>query len=361
MKGEELRARRIAERCLSRLRVDLSGLTIFTEAASGPYAYTPLVAARAGAAHVYAVTADSKFGEAKDIRRETERLAESWGVADRIEVLLEKSADALATSDIVTNTGFVRPITREMINSMKRTAVVALMWEPWEFRSGDVDLEACREHEILVMGTNEGYSSFNLYPSTGFLAMKLLFDMGLDGFWTRVILLGGRPGMGQSISSHFRALQMPVQWFAADESDAQPYDALSAFFEAHGADYDVLFLAEHHDPTLLIGTNGLLTFEQILRVNPRLEIALMAGNVDVTGLKKSGLMYFPHNLREFGYLNYSGHNLGNQTVLALTTLGLKVGEAMARARLAGMSLRDASSQALRTSPAMAFPDDQAWR
>ncbi len=354
MKPEETRARRIAERCLSDLHVDLSGLKVFTEAASGPYVYTPLIAARAGAARVFAVTADSQFGKADDIRRETERLAGLWGVADRVEVVFEKSSDALAASDIITNTGFVRPITREMIRCLKATAVVPLMWEPWEFRPDEIDLPACREHDILVMGTNEGYPSFNLYPSTGFLAMKLLFDMGLDGFGTRVILLGGRQGMGRSIVAHFRALQMRVEWFAADEPEALPYSALPAFFDAHGAEYDVLFLAEHHVRTLLLGENGLLTFEQILRVNPALEIAAMAGNVDAAGLKDSGIAFFPRTLRDFGYMNYSGHNLGNQTVLGLTVMGLKVGEAMARARLAGMSLDEAATEALRTSPAMRF-------
>lgn len=355
--ADRMRIRRIVERSLQQLRVDLSGLTVFTEAASGPYLPTPLMAALAGAARVYAKTTDSRFASGDHVAVETMQLAEAWGVADRIKILQERSLAAIAESDIITNTGFVRPIDRALIRVMKPTAVIPLMWETWEFRPEDIDLAACREHGILVLGTNEGHPSFNLYPSTGFLAMKLLFEMGLDGFGTRVILLGGQRGMGRAIANHFRALDMRVEWFADDESEVSSYFTLPSFFEKHGESYDVLFLAEHHRRNLLLGDAGLLTFDQILRVNPALQIAAMAGNIDVEGLRRSGLSYFPHDIRPVGFINYSGHNLGYQTVLALTAMGLKVGEAMARARLAGFTLREAANYALLNSPAMDFSDD----
>ena len=46
--------------------LDLSGLTVLTEAASGSFISTPLMAAAAGA-KVIAVTKSSQFGKSKDM------------------------------------------------------------------------------------------------------------------------------------------------------------------------------------------------------------------------------------------------------------------------------------------------------
>ena len=52
---------------ISTLKLDLSGLTILTEAATGYYALTPIIAAMAGADSVYAMTRNSRFGTVADV------------------------------------------------------------------------------------------------------------------------------------------------------------------------------------------------------------------------------------------------------------------------------------------------------
>ena len=58
--------------------------TVLTEAASGPYVVTRVIAALAGA-DVVAVTADSRYGRAVDVRRDTLDLADMAGVRSSIE------------------------------------------------------------------------------------------------------------------------------------------------------------------------------------------------------------------------------------------------------------------------------------
>jgi hypothetical protein len=53
-------------------------------------------------------------------------------------------------------------------------------------------------------------------------------------------------------------------------------------------------------------------------------------------------------------MSYQPDQLGPRPVLELYAAGLRVGQAMATARLRGRSLEEATSFALRTSPAMAF-------
>ena len=343
-------------RCVDELELDLSGLTVFTEAASGPYLHTPILAAVAGAARVYAVAADSPYALRDDVAAATAEAARAHGVADRVEVVFERAPEHVGDSDIVTNSGFVRPIDRGLIEAMKPTAVVPLMWETWEFRDADLDLAACRERGILVLGTNESAGPLDLYGYSGFLALKLLFELGLEGHKTRTVLLGTGPTLARPIFELFRSVGIPVEWFAEGEPGSRPYAHLQTFVGEHGAEVDAYVVAEHVAPLLLLGTDGLVDFDAIRSANAGAAVGIVSGNVDRDGLSASGLRYAPARLRPFGYMSYAPWELGPRPVLELYGAGLKVGEAMARARLRGLDAEAATAYALAHSPAMAFEE-----
>ena len=94
---------------IDRVELDLSGVTVLTEAASGPFVVTPLIAARAGGS-VVAITRDSRHGNADDVRGYTTEWARHFGVADAIEIHVGSAVERAAEVDLVTNLGFVRPI-----------------------------------------------------------------------------------------------------------------------------------------------------------------------------------------------------------------------------------------------------------
>ena len=81
-------------------------------------------------------------------------------------------------SDIVTNSGQVRPIDAETVSCMKPSAVVPLMYEGWEYRPADLDLEACRSRGILVAGTNERHPAVDVFAFLGQMAVMQLHDAG---------------------------------------------------------------------------------------------------------------------------------------------------------------------------------------
>jgi len=141
---------KLIDQATNTFSLDLSGLVVFTEVASGNYVVTPLIAALAGAVKVFAVTRDSRYGKAADVKELTLELAKERNMDSRIEVVFSKSPDILQQADIVTNLGFVRPIDKEMIEHLKPTAVIPLMWETWEFREQDLDLSHCWQKSIPV-------------------------------------------------------------------------------------------------------------------------------------------------------------------------------------------------------------------
>jgi hypothetical protein len=353
------RVGRLLDELGRRFALDLSGLTVLTEAASGPYLWAPIIAARAGARRVYAVTRDSSYAPAAAVIADTRAAAARWGVADSVHVAEGRPApEWVAEADIVTNSGFVRPIDRAMVERMKPTAVVPLMWETWEFRDGDVDLDACRAHGILVLGTDERRPPCDMTGYSAFFAVKLLFELGLEGYGTRTLLLGGQESLAVAIERGLGALGLAVTRFGA--AGGRPYEDLPAYVAEHGHAYDALLVAEHADPRPLLGPDGLLDPALIRRINPALAVGVIAGAVDADALRRSGLHHLPHDVRPFGHMSYQASELGPRPVLELFAAGLAVGQAMARSRAGGASPRDAARQALAASPAMDFTGERAW-
>ena len=163
---------------VERCDLDLAGLTVLTEAASGAYVVTPVLAAMAGA-DVVAVAAGNAYSSADEIQELTLRVAELAGVRGRIELVDRKEPAVVGAADIVTNSGQVRPIDADTVSCMKPSAVVPLMYESWEYREADLDLEACRARGILVAGTNERHPAVDVFSFLGQMAVLQLHEAGI--------------------------------------------------------------------------------------------------------------------------------------------------------------------------------------
>src|SRR4051794_16960488 len=108
---------RLMSSAITRCQLDLSGAVVFTEAASGAFIVTAVLAAMAGARHVYALTRTSRYGTAPEIGSQTLALAHLAGVREgAVEVVTEKTPEQVGQADIITNSGHVRPIDACTVN-----------------------------------------------------------------------------------------------------------------------------------------------------------------------------------------------------------------------------------------------------
>ena len=319
---EQKRKRKIVEKAIKNFDLRLDDLTIFTEGATGNYLYTPIASALAGAKHVYAITHDSIYGSAKSVKSLIMDEAKKLGVDDKISVIFEKDTVALSKSDIVTNTGFVRPIDKEMISNLKTTAVVPLMYESWEIRKDDIDIDECRRKGIMVFGTNEESPPLDMMRYSGFLVSKLLFESGLGVHMDKILILGsGR--IGRNIANFMHNNEIDHTW--GDIKSLQDIDL---------SNYDAIIIAEHYYDSEIIGENGVLKSEDIARINPLIQIIHICGNVDIQDIRKHCLSIHPSSVKPFGYMSVTADYIGPKATIELNVAGLKVGEIMARNRLA---------------------------
>jgi len=318
--------------------LDLSGLTVYTELGWGNYAFPPLIAALANAKKVYAITRTSRFGTADVIVTDFRHILDCVNLPEKtgvIEVVQERNKKHWKEADIITNLGFVRPIDKEMISCLKPTAVVSLMYETWEYRKEDIDLDWCRKNDILVLGLNEECPPVDMMKYSGYLVCKLLFERGL-GVHKDTILLIGSGRIGNNIADFFRINGVDFSWICLDgrvRSENAGFVQTAEYIRGNLETFDAIILAEMYHNQELIGNNGLITTLELSEKNPSVQLIHICGNIDYSAIKTENLEIYPEPVMPFGYMTVSVNHLDYKATMQLLTAGLKVGEIMARNRL----------------------------
>lgn len=180
------------KRSVVRTNLDLKGLIVVTECATGAYSCTPAIASLAGAARVVAFGKDSSYSSFEAAREDVLAICKALGLSKNILLAtdsLDVLDDNLEKADIVTNSGHLRPLNSERIKRMKKGCVIPLMYESWEFRHTDLCLQTCQERGIPVAGTNERHPDIGVFDYLGPIAAKSLFNAGLEIHGNNILLI----------------------------------------------------------------------------------------------------------------------------------------------------------------------------
>jgi hypothetical protein len=317
------RTEKAARRIIELLELDLKGLTVYTELGSGNYAWTPIIAALADADKVYAFTRTSRYGTAEENVRNLDKITRSLGLEDvrsRIEVVTDRLGKHVASADIITNSGLLRPIDGQMIDLMKSTAVVPLMYETWEFRRPDIDLKKCALKGIPVLGTKETAPPLDMMRYGGFLMSKLMFECGLEVHKDRILVVGkGR--LANNIVKFLSSNGIEFHHLRSGNTGQLDF-----------GDWDAIVVAEFDDDDMVIGPGGVIDPHQLAKQNRSVQIVQICGTIDEPLIRKLGLSLHPDQTQP-GFMTVSADYLGPKASIELNAAGLKVGEIMSRYRL----------------------------
>ena len=291
--------------------LDLTGFVVLTEAALGAYVVTPIIAAIAGAKKVYAIAKTSPYGSAEEAKNYTLYMANQTGVQDKIEILTKKDARVVSKADIITNSGHLRPIDSTMIECMKPTAVISLMYESWEFRNDDIDIEACREKEISIVGINERHPSINVFSYLGTMAVKLLMDAGLPVIHNRIILLCDNdfePFIVNGLRSAGADVTVRPRYLSENYSD----DFVDAVLVALKPGLDFVIDNE--------------SLQELVNSFPGIIVAQFWGDIDREFLDSLKVQVYPSLIPRKGHMGILPSHIGVDPVINLQTGNLKVAE-----------------------------------
>lgn len=304
---------RLVDEAVRRCRLDLTGYVVVTEAATGPYVVTPVLAALAGA-EVSAITASTRYGTVEQVSDATLELAAALGVADRICITTERTPALFANADIVTNSGHVRPITADLAAAMKPTAVVPLMFESWEVQAGriDIDLDTLRRRGVQIAGTNERHPHVDVFSFLGSMAVVHLADAGVSAYQGRIAMLCDNPFEDYLVGG-LKAAGAEVR-HAADARqllDGPAPDALLVAMRPTGEAIllpdEVGWLAEHW---------------------PNTAVVQFWGDLDRVGLAAADLTYWPVESPGPGHMGVLPSRVGPEPIVRLQAGGLKVAQVL---------------------------------
>jgi hypothetical protein len=317
---------RVARSIVRRIKLtslDLSGLNVLTEAATGPYCVTPVIAAAAGA-NVVAFAKSSRYGTPRDATNSVLNLAHELNVRHRIRITECLLSDDIQRADIVTNSGHLRPINSAFIAQMDKNAVIPLMFESWEFRDADIDLKACRERGIRISGTFERHANLQVFDYLGDLALLGLLQCNIPVAFSRILLICDNP-FAEYLASTLLSAKAEV-FCPQDAAPAgMPRGCLPK--KSSDTDFDAIVMAmtptklkstEHHNAltTILEGIGPIPAFVQIW------------GDVDRDGIPVD--KWYPDVPPKPGHMGVLLSELGAEPIIRLQTGGLKAAEEMRR-------------------------------
>jgi hypothetical protein len=312
----QIRVQRLIDEALGRFALDLRGVTVLTETASGSFVVTPLIAARAGAS-VIAVTRDSRFASAGDVCDYTASWARRLGVERQIDVHVGAGFERAGDADLITNLGFVRPIDAAFIARMRSGAVVSLMCEPWEVRAEDVDVKACRHADVPVLGTNEHDPRLDTFRFVGMVALELLLELEVEVLLSRILVVSSEP-FATPIVEVLNAVGADVQLLdvTAGRDLRQEQSVLDA---CRGL--DAVVVAEHRDGRTVIGGETGIPIDVLEESGAVL--AHIAGAIEDPHQRLN--KHPPGDVRP-GRMTVTTDVVGPRPVVDLHTAGLRVGQ-----------------------------------
>jgi hypothetical protein len=298
---------RLIENAIRINQLKLKGRIILTETGSNNYIFTPIIAAKAGAEEVWAITNDSVYGTASENIRSTSEFAKLLKIEDKIHFTAEKKEEIIRKADIITNLGFVRPIGKKNVNMMSDRSVIPLMYASWEFRDTDLNLEACNIRGIPVMGTDESVGATNIFPFCGALCAKMIFEIGLEN--DTLSSMGANVKLVKNLGDEVSQLILRTA--------------------------DCLIISDYKNKEIIIGKKGQITAEKLARISPGITVIQFTGVVDINTLIQNKINLYPKEMLSPKRMSKTLAHLGPLPVIELHTAGLKVGQAMFEAKELG--------------------------
>jgi hypothetical protein len=328
---------------IKKFEPNLHGKIVLTEAATGNYICTPVLAALAGA-KVYAYAKESKYGSLEVISDQISTIAKLFNIGTSITIIQSLDQIDLSSVDILTNTGFLRPISKDIIEKLKPECVIPLMWEPWEFRDSELDIDACAKKGIKVYGTNESDPRLKTMDYIGFIALYFLLKEKRTPFSSSVLVVGCEKFNDAIIKT------LTNNGYKTTSIISKNCNALEV------SQYDSIIIAEYEYPLLIISNNE----KALIKCNELNEnhlIIHIAGNVSIENVKAK---CYPDVPAAFKYMSYTTDYIDPSAVIDLHCAGLKVAEGMIAANMKSLNSSSYKLFMETNYPALAFDNKKYW-
>ena len=328
---------------IKKFNLNLEDKIVCTEAATGNYVVTPIIAALAGA-KVWAITKNSKYGSIEEVKSQTYTLANKLDVLNKIKIITSYDELEMDKIDILTNTGFNRPINKKVVDKLSSNCVIPLMWEPWEWRKEELDLKACYEKGIKVYGTNESDPRLKTMDYIGYIVLYFLLKNKLSPFSANVLVIG------------CEKFVMPIV-YRLEKNDYEFCKIIDYKENINNvSDYNAIVIADNLSDRLIIGKD-INAFIQLKDLSKEALLIHIAGNINLYG---ENVKCEPKEPKVFPYMSFTTDFIDNQAVIDLHTAGFKVAEGMLKANQLGLKGTGYKNFMENNYAALSFENKKYW-
>jgi hypothetical protein len=230
-----------------------------------------------------------------------------------------------------------------LVEALGTNAVVALMWEPWEFRVGEIDLTALRERGVPIVATAETHADVRTFDYLGPTVARLLLDGGIEVMRSRLLILGSDP-FGHAVAAWLAAAGAAVARADAESWASSIVDAPMPF--------DALVVVEHRDHRSIVDSRHGAALDVMRRSGS--PIVRVTGVVDHHVLRANGVVLLPDVDVEAGFMAVTTAHVGARSVVDLHAAGLKAASLVVQARRAGASCDEAVAVAVASGYGLAL-------
>lgn len=311
---------KIINQTINKLDLNLNGLTVLTEIGSGYFLFTPLIAILAGCKKVYVVVNDSRFGNGEDIIIKCYDIFEKLGVDKN---LMEYSINSvpnyfIENANIITNSGHLRPLNEEKLQHASSNCVIPIMYEKWELRPEDIDVEYCNLRKIKTAGTWENHPQLLIFNYCKHLMLKLIFEAGFEIYKNNIIIFS---------SDHYGELLYEACENLGANKIVKTSNVEDVYHNIENCDF-VFFCDYNNKYNLLTSEESIIDIDKIISLNDSVGIIHLVGSIDNDFVKSKGLSIYPDKKGFSQRMTETLAYLGPEPILRLQTAGLKVGESL---------------------------------
>ena len=184
------------------------------------------------------------------------------------------------------------------------------MYETWEFRHEDIDIEACRRRKIPVAGVNERHPEVDVFSFLGPLAVRQIHDCGLAGYGNRIALLCDND-FSASIMRGLEGIGARVELF-------------NGAAQVFRNEWDAIVVALRPVTQLRINDEEA---SHLAAVSPRgTPCVQLWGDIDRAALARRGMSFWPPAEPLPGHMGILLSEIGPEPVVRLQAGGLRAAE-----------------------------------
>ena len=235
---------------------------------------------------------------------------------NKIEFSINKTdKNHIKEADIITNSGFLRPLNDCFLKHTKSGVVVPLMFESWEIRKKDIDIDSCSKRNIKVAGTWENHPKLLVFDYVKELTIKLIHDAGYEIQGNKFIVWS---------KDHFGEMAKKglISNGAKEVLIIDHPDKLLKELD----NVDVIFFCDYNEKRPYFGENGIINLQKLTNKNCHFGIVHLNGELNYKFVQENNIKVYPEINGQTSKMTHTLSYVGLKPVMKLLAAGFKVGQ-----------------------------------